>query len=104
MLGFMPGELIIMCCDYLTFYEIEELAWCNRRMMMIVRRNSPLAMKPRIFHENVTITGKSSGELMVSYKFTILKHKDIQRLCLRDTPNKLKKRKSFFKNYSYITN
>ncbi|PAV64205.1 hypothetical protein WR25_22027 [Diploscapter pachys] len=43
-----PDELIAMSVDYLTFEEAETLAWTNRRMMGIVRRDLPQALEPKI--------------------------------------------------------
>ncbi|PAV59306.1 hypothetical protein WR25_13891 [Diploscapter pachys] len=48
MLNSFPAELIMMSVDYLTFEEAETLAWTNKRMMNIVRRNLPQALEPKI--------------------------------------------------------
>ncbi|PAV89570.1 hypothetical protein WR25_01787 [Diploscapter pachys] len=48
MLNSFPAELIMMSVGYLTFEETETLAWTNKRMMNIVRRNLPQALEPKI--------------------------------------------------------
>ncbi|PAV65867.1 hypothetical protein WR25_09231 [Diploscapter pachys] len=48
MLDNFPDELIVTSLDYLTFEEAETLAWANKRMMGIVRRNLPQALEPKI--------------------------------------------------------
>ncbi|PAV85305.1 hypothetical protein WR25_13097 [Diploscapter pachys] len=48
MLDSFPDELIATSVDYLTFEEAETLAWTNKRMMGIVRRDLPQALEPKI--------------------------------------------------------
>ncbi|PAV58214.1 hypothetical protein WR25_26675 [Diploscapter pachys] len=48
MLDSFPNELIVMSAQYLTFEEAETLAWTNKRMMNIMRRNLPQALEPKI--------------------------------------------------------
>ena len=44
----LPAELIIMSCRYLNYGEIVNLAWTNRRMMHIVKRNYSTALEETI--------------------------------------------------------
>ena len=48
MISYLPAELIVMTCEYLPFESTERLAWVNRRLMQIVRRNVPLALQGRL--------------------------------------------------------
>ncbi|PAV64343.1 hypothetical protein WR25_20481 [Diploscapter pachys] len=55
MLSGLPTELIIMSCQYLSFKDVDELAYTTKRMMQIVKRNVPLALQPRIEMKNMAI-------------------------------------------------
>ncbi|PAV77891.1 hypothetical protein WR25_05921 [Diploscapter pachys] len=46
--AYQPPQLIVMTCEYLPFESTERLAWVNRRLMQIVRRNVPLALRGRL--------------------------------------------------------
>ncbi|PAV60004.1 hypothetical protein WR25_18050 [Diploscapter pachys] len=44
--GGLPAELIVQISQYLPFDDALQLAWTDRRIMQIVRRNMPLALYP----------------------------------------------------------
>ncbi|PAV62025.1 hypothetical protein WR25_00545 isoform A [Diploscapter pachys] len=72
MLSGLPTELIIMSCQYLSFRDVDELAYTTKRMMQIVKRNVPLALQPRIEMKNMAIypslTKKSNIRFVVEWK------------------------------------
>lgn len=47
MLSNLPAELILITSQFLKYEDIERLAWTNRRMMQIVRRNLPIALEQK---------------------------------------------------------
>lgn len=53
--GNLPTELIIHNLQFLSFEDIENLAWTNRRIMKIVQRNLPEALHPKIKVRFLTI-------------------------------------------------
>ena len=61
MLSNLAVEIILMSLEYLTFDELESLAWTSKRIMGIVRRNLPTALRPKITIELITI---SEGEVI----------------------------------------
>lgn len=60
MLANLPAELVIMILDYLPFNELESLSWTCSRIMQIVRRNLPIALKPRILIESMDLVDAKS--------------------------------------------
>ncbi|PAV62024.1 hypothetical protein WR25_00544 [Diploscapter pachys] len=72
MLSGLPTELIIMSCQYLSFRDVDELAYTTKRMMQIVKRNVPLALQPRIELKNMAIypslTKKDNIRFFVEWK------------------------------------
>ena len=51
----LPPELILSSLRYLNFDDVNKVAWINRRMMQIVRRNLPMALEPKIVAKTIVI-------------------------------------------------
>lgn len=48
MISSLPVELILSCCQYLPYIDIEQLALTDRRLLHIIKKYLPLDLTPRI--------------------------------------------------------
>ena len=55
MLRNWPVELILMTMDYLSFDDVEQLAYTNRRMMRIIQRHISIALDPKMITDEARI-------------------------------------------------
>ena len=56
MINNLATELVLTITEFLNFYDVEQLAWINRRFMQIVKRNFPLALEPKIRISSITFS------------------------------------------------
>lgn len=56
MINNLPSEIVLKICHHVNFEEVYQLAWANRKMMNIVRRNVPMALMPVLDMSSITIS------------------------------------------------
>ncbi|PAV87614.1 hypothetical protein WR25_06817 [Diploscapter pachys] len=112
MINNLPSEIVLKICHHVDFEEVYQLAWTNRKMMSIVRRNVPMALMPvldmssinisPISHKNNIYLIKADFTFAISYDSVavivqIRDHKEIKSSENED----LKNIRDFHKYYRY---
>ena len=70
MLSALPADVVALSCQFLSFRDVEELAWTSKQLMRIVKDHLPTALEPKIDIKGMKVhsfeDGKVSGDMDMS--------------------------------------
>ncbi|PAV84632.1 hypothetical protein WR25_00729 [Diploscapter pachys] len=67
MLSGLPVDVVALSCQFLSFRDVEELAWTTKQMMQVVKDHLPTALEPKIDIKGMKVHSFEDGKDTYSF-------------------------------------